>query len=454
MSQDQFTALFLGLGLLLWTSKLLGELFKKLGQAAVVGELMSGLILGPTLLGMAAPGFFHWVFPLSGPVAHFYSGFNQFAVAMLLFLSGTEIRLESAWKDSRKALLVSLSGILIPFALGWGAAHWAPVRLGFEGTTSPMVFELFFATAMSISALPVIAKALMDLNLLQARFGAIVMASAMVDDLLGWMIFSVVSALAHSGSEGMSMAVIGKTLAMTTAFAVFALTIGRWAINHALRISQIWAKGRVLSLCVSVAFFACALTEWIGVHALFGAFMIGVAAGNSPALDRKTREVLHGLVSSVLAPIFFAGIGLKVNFFTSFDLVLTALVLGIACLGKIGGCGIAARASGMKLRESIALGFSMNARGAMEIVLGTIALESGLIGKNLFVALIATAILTSMITVPALKRLLDLDPVQEPADDQFEEHAPSPGLRSRRRSLVKVSTRSNGTKRVSSAGAR
>jgi Kef-type K+ transport system membrane component KefB len=157
---------------------------------------------------------------------------------------------------------------------------------------------------------------------------------------------------------------------------------------------------------MSLALLAAALTEWIGIHAIFGSFLVGVAVGDSSHLRHDTRQIILKFVSFIFAPLFFASVGLHVNFIDTFDLGITVSVLVIACLGKILGCGLAARASGASPRLSGAIGFAMNARGAMEIILGLLALENGLIRQRMFVALVLMALATSMISGPAIRRLL------------------------------------------------
>jgi mannitol/fructose-specific phosphotransferase system IIA component (Ntr-type) len=200
----------------------------------------------------------------------------------------------------------------------------------------------------------------------------------------------------------------GLMVAFALGFALFMLTIGRLLVRMAMPWVLAFTSwpGGVIGFATLGAFLCAALTEWIGIHALFGAFFWGIALGDTPHFRKDTRRILDGFIAFVFAPVFFATIGLRVDFVAHFDLNLVAVVLGVACLGKIAGAGLGAKLSGMSWRESTAVGFAMNARGAMEIVLGLTALQQGLIDERIFVALVVMALVTSMISGPVMQRLM------------------------------------------------
>jgi Kef-type K+ transport system membrane component KefB/mannitol/fructose-specific phosphotransferase system IIA component (Ntr-type) len=268
------------------------------------------------------------------------------------------------------------------------------------------VFALFFATALSVSALPVIAKTLMDLHLYRSDFGMVVMAAAIGNDLIGWIVFGVLlSQLQNPEAHGPAAAV---TVLLTIAFALGVLTIGRRMLHSILPWLQAhmsWPAG-VLGFALTITLLAGAVTEWIGIHAIFGAFLVGVALGDSSHLRDRERDGIEEFVSSVFAPLFFGSICLYTDFIASFDLRLCVVILIIACVGKVLGCGLGARWGGMSWRESWAVGFAMNARGAMEIVLGLLALQYGIVGEPMFVALVVMALVTSIFAGPVVQRLL------------------------------------------------
>jgi mannitol/fructose-specific phosphotransferase system IIA component (Ntr-type) len=201
---------------------------------------------------------------------------------------------------------------------------------------------------------------------------------------------------------------IKMTIWLTLGFAAGMLTVGRWLIHRLLPWLQAYSSwpGGVLGFALSLALLSAAFTEWIGVHAIFGAFLAGVAVGDTPHLREQTRNIIREFVSFIFAPLFFASIGLHVNFVAQFDGPLVLVVLVIACLGKVLGCGLGGLASGMRHREAWAAGFGMNARGAMEIILGLLALQYGVIHERMFVALVIMALITSLMSGPAMQWLL------------------------------------------------
>jgi Kef-type K+ transport system membrane component KefB len=301
---------------------------------------------------------------------------------------------------------VALAGFAIPFSLALAAAWVAPYSLGCELDADPRVFAFFLATAISISALPVIAKTLMDLGLYRSDLGMVSIAAAVFNDLVGWLVFAVIlGMLGTAAPHGWGIA---GTIVLTVAFAVLVLTAGRWAVDRVLPWIGAYTTwpGGVLGFAIALALLAAALTEWIGVHAIFGAFLVGVAIGDSSHLRDETRRTILDFVSFIFAPLFFASVGLHIDFAAKFYPSIVVTILLIACAGKILGCGLTARWSGMDWNSAWAVGFAMNARGAMEIILGMLALQNGLIRQRMFVALVVMALVTSMISGPAIQRLL------------------------------------------------
>jgi Kef-type K+ transport system membrane component KefB/mannitol/fructose-specific phosphotransferase system IIA component len=407
LNQSEITALFLALGLLLATARLLGELARRFNLPAVLGEILAGILWGPTVFGAMAPEWRVFIFPRNGGGALAFDGLTTLAIVLFLLVAGMEVDLSTVWRRGRVALNVGIAGIVVPFAMGFAAAWYLPGLLGRETGADPMIFALFMATALSISALPVIAKTLMDLNLYRSDLGMLIVAAAVLNDLVGWIIFAVILGMIGTAPTALS---IGQTIWLTLGFALIMLTVVRWALNRSLPWIQAHTSwpGGVLGFALSLALIAAAYTEWIGIHAIFGSFLAGVALGDSKHLREKTRATIDQFVSFIFAPLFFASIGLKVNFIANFDLVLVVVVLVIATLGKVLGCGLAGRLSGLDRREAWALGFGMNARGAMEIILGLLALKNGVIGERLFVALVVMALVTSLMSGPLLQRLLRL----------------------------------------------
>ncbi len=397
---------FLSLGVLLGTARLLGEMAQRFHQPSVLGELMAGVLLGPTVLGSLAPGLNSFLFPLQGLNAIALDTIGTLAIVLFLLVAGMEVDLSTIWKQGKIGCKVGISSIVIPFFLALTAAFALPDAFGRHLGADPLIFALFIAIAISISALPIIAKTLMDMGLYRSDLGMVVISAAIFNDIVGWIIFAVLLGLI--GNKTGSGNNVMLTISLTLAFVGVMLTLGRWLIHKALPVVQAytrWPAGE-LSFALILGLFGAAFTEWIGIHAIFGAFIVGAAIGDSSHLRERTRAIIDNFISFIFAPVFFASIGLKVNFLTHFDLPLVILVTLMACVCKFTGGVIGARWGGMHKRESWAVGSAMVSVGAMGIIVGMIALESGIIHQRLFVALIVMAIITSMISGPSMRLIL------------------------------------------------
>ncbi len=398
--------MFLSLAVLLGAAKLMGEIMQKLDQPSVLGEIFAGILLGPTVLGHFKPGVYSFLFPATGNMPIVLETVTTLGVVFFLLTAGLEIDLRSIFRQGRSALLVSSLGVIVPFGFGFAAATFYPEFLGAESGADGRIFALFVGTALSISALPVIAKILMDLNLLRSEMGTVVMSSAMFDDLVGWILFSMILGMMHGG--GASFDGVKRTIVLVIGFVILSLTLVRWLIDKALPRIQAhttWPGG-VLGFIFTLTLASAAFAEFAGIHAVFGAFIIGIAVGESLHLRKRTAELIHGIVTNVFAPFFFASIGLRTNFITNFSWPITLMVIGVACVGKLLGAGMGARLGGMDRRTSWGVGLAMNARGAMEMILGLIALQAGLIRQTMFVALVVMALFTSLVSAPAMHFLI------------------------------------------------
>lgn len=407
LTHDELIALLLALGLLLFSARLLGEVAKRFNQPSVLGEIAAGILLGPTVLGALAPDVSLFLFPPQGGGAVALQTLTTLAIILFLLVAGIEVDLSTVWRQGKAAVCVALVGMMLPFSIGFSLAWWSPSLLGYQPGTHHLGFALFMATALSISALPIIAKILMDLNLYRSDLGVTIVAAAVLNDLLGWLIFAVV--LGIVGGHGAALP-IGHTLWLTLAFTAAMLTVVPWLIHRALPWIQAytsWPAG-VLAFALSLCLFAAAFTEWLGVHAIFGSFLAGVAVGHSSHLRERTRMTIDQFVSFIFAPLFFASIGLKVDFASHFDLGLTAVVLTVAFPGKAIGSALGGRLGGLPWREAWGAGFGMSAQGTMGIILGVLALQSGLIGQEIFVSIVVMSLLTSMVSGPMLQKILRL----------------------------------------------
>jgi Kef-type K+ transport system membrane component KefB/mannitol/fructose-specific phosphotransferase system IIA component (Ntr-type) len=404
-SEHELLIFLLSLAVLLSGARLLGELSRRLGFPLIFGELASGILLGPTVLGRAAPGVQKWLFPGGAP-ATMLAGYTNVGVVLLLVVAGLEVNLGIVRRRGRSALFTSLMGLAMPIAGG--------VLLGVLLPDSDMVrpdhrtlFALFMGVALSISALPVIAKTLLDLGLFKTDVGLLVMAAAMIDDLVGWLAFSMLLGPMQGGA--LNLTTVARSVALTMGFVAVALVVGRPLLGRLIvRLQADHHSGprRVLSLIVLLALFGASFTQAIGIHAVFGGFVVGVVVGDAPQLKERTRVIVHDFVTNIFAPVFFAGLGLRADFVKSFDLRLCVLVFLIASAAKIVGCALGSRAGGLRWRPALAVGFGLNARGAMEIILALLALEAGLLREQVFVALVLMALATSLVSGPTMKWML------------------------------------------------
>jgi Kef-type K+ transport system membrane component KefB/mannitol/fructose-specific phosphotransferase system IIA component (Ntr-type) len=404
VSEHEVLTFLLSLAVLLGTARGLGEVARAVGMPLVVGEIFAGIVLGPTVLGRASPGAYSWLFA-GGTPAHMLGAYTTLGVVLLLVVAGLEVDLGVLRRRGASAGLTAALGILMPLVGGWVLGALLPdsdlVHPDQRG-----LFAAFLGVALSISALPVIAKTLHDLGLFKSDIGLLVMAAAMINDVVGWLGFSILSGPMKGGRVDVLHTVL--TISLTIGFTAL-LFAGRGAFDRFLgRVEKERANapGRILSIVILLAIFGAAVTHAIGIHAVFGGFVVGVAVGGSHRVRTRTRVVIEDFVMNVFAPVFFASLGLRIDFVHSFDLRLCALVFVVASLAKVIGCTIGARVGGLGWRESSAVGFGLNARGAMEIILALLALEAGLIKEQVFVALVVMALGTSLVSGPAMKRLL------------------------------------------------
>jgi Kef-type K+ transport system membrane component KefB/nucleotide-binding universal stress UspA family protein len=393
------------LAVLLLVSRTAGELMQKVNLPPVVGELLAGVLLGPSVLGALLPDLQNQIFPRDQMQSNLLSVVSWLGVLFLLIVTGLETDLNLIIRKGKTALMISMGGIIVPFITGLGLGYFLPDSF-LADPSKRLVFMLFIATAMSISAVPVIAKVLMDLNLIRRDIGQITLAAGMTDDTIGWILLSVVAGLATSGTIDVK-SVLGSVLGAVL-FLAFAFTVGRSLMIQVLR----WVDDRVggptasLSAVLVIGLAASALTHSLGIEAALGAFVTGILAGQAPRFSREAGRTLELITVSFLAPIFFAAAGLKVNLLqlmTPKIFLVGMVVLIIACIGKFTGAYIGSRISGLSHWEGLALGSGMNARGAMEIIVATIGLSLGVLNQQMYSIIVMVAIVTSLMAPPLLR---------------------------------------------------
>ena len=423
LGHHQLLLVLLELSLLLLISRGLGEVMRRINFPPVVGELLAGVLLGPSLFGLLFPNLYAEVFPQSQQQSDLLSVVSWLGVLCLLIVTGLETDLKLIIRKGKTALLISLGGIVIPFVTGFGLGWFLPETF-LADPNKRLVFSLFIATAMSISAVPVIAKVLMDLNLIRRDIGQVTLAAGMTDDTIGWILLSVVSGLASSGK--FDFGTVFRSVSAAILFLAIAFTIGRTIVDQILR----WVDDKVggvtasLSVLLVLSFLAAAFTQYLGLEAALGAFVVGILAGQSRRFSREAGHILEVFTAGFLAPIFFASAGLKVNLLALLEpqtLIFGLLVLAVACVGKFTGAYLGSRAGGLSHWEGMAMGSGMNARGAMEIVVATIGLSLGVLNSQMYSIILMVAIITSLMAPPLLRWSLSKVTIGEEEAQRLEQ---------------------------------
>lgn len=442
MTHHQTILLFLQLGLLLALARLLGELMKRLKQPAVVGELLAGIALGPSLLGWAAPGASDVILPESGIWKAPLDVIAAFGLLMLMLLTGLETDVRLLRSLGRPAFMASAFGLLVPLVAGLAMGYLMPDRfVPPGGGRTPLA--LFFAVALAISAMPVIAKILLDLGLTRRNLGVLTITAAVVDDTIGWILLAVLAALASEG--GLRPLAVLQTVALLAGFLALARYVLHPAVRWMLRLldRSPAAAGADLVVVVVLALLCAAATEAIGVHAVFGAFIAGCILRQCPSLPAESVRRLDSLTMAVFAPIFFAAVGLRVDFTRVEGAFWPAAVFVIAVATKVGGCLIGGRLGGLRFVESLALGFGMSARGAMGLIVAVVGLNLGVIGEELFAVIVMMAVLTSLLAAPAVRLLARRLPPTDEEKAREVDARPGALVPGRLRFLIPVSGGAN-----------
>ncbi len=390
--------------LILISARVLGELFRKIRQPVVIGEILAGIILGPSLLGTYAPGIFNDIF-LSQPRAYAaFDGLSNVGIILLMFVAGLEVDIKQIRTQIKQAASISFMGLIIPFGIGFGMVYFFYNFLFSAPTNNILIPAMFFGTALSISALSVIAKVLMDLNILKSKIGNLILTAAMIDDFLGWILFSIIMQMLTGKGNSSSFASIGYVLL----FVLFMMTIGKWIVNKMLKIAKkfLTPPGGVITLSICLCFLGAVFTEYLGIRGIFGAFLMGIAVGGSKHFTEVSQHILHQFIVNIFAPLFFASIGLRINFVTNFNLGIVLFIFIASCIAKLVGVGIGGWMSGMRRNESLAIAFGMNARGSIAIVLGLSALQAKIIDEPLFVSIVVMTVASILMAGPFMKFFL------------------------------------------------
>jgi len=407
-SHSDILHLLVTLAALLATARLLGEISQRLGQPTVIGEILAGVLLGPSVLGSFAPGVAAWVVPQTAVEGYLLELVALIGVMLLLIITGFEIDLGLIRRRARTAFGVATGGLVLPLLTGLGLGLLFPTDL-LPAPNQRLLFALFLATAMSITAIPVLAKVLIDLNLMRRDLGQTMLAAGMIDDVTGWTLLGVVAGLASVGR--LEATNVLRTMAMVILFVIATLTIGRFLVRKSLDLVQdrMRSRDRLLTLVVVLAFGWGALTQALGLEPMIGAFAIGILFGQSPRLPTDVHRKLEAVALGIFSPIFFAVAGLKVDVRSLTDprlLLLAGAVLGVATFGKVVGAYSGARfLSGQPHWNALAYGAGLNARGAIVIIVATLGLSLEILTQAVFTMIVVMAMLTSLAAPFALRAI-------------------------------------------------
>lgn len=405
LTEHQLLVFWVQLLALVSVARLLGAGARRLGLPSTIGELLAGVVLGPSIFGAIWPAGFEWFLPDDPSQSAALLAVAWVGIALLLVVTGFETDLRLMRQLGRATALVTAGSILLPFAGGlWVGFGMPDVFVGPEATRTTAA--LFVAAALGVSSLAVVGKILSELDLMRRDFGQITVAAGMANDVIGWLLLAVFAGLVTSGS--VSVSTVTLTLGGLLLFVVVAFTVGQRLVDALLRRSRLSddPTGRALTVTVLVMLVFAVCTQWLGVEAVLGAFVAGVLLHRSRFIDERVPEQIEALTVRFVAPVFFATAGLRIDVGLLRDpdeLVWIGIILAVAIALKFVGAYAGARAAGLSNREGIALGAGLNARGTLEIVIATVGLSLGVFTDQAYTAIALVPIVTSLLAAVTLR---------------------------------------------------
>lgn len=410
---------------LLLIGRALGEVMQRIGQPAVMGQLIAGILLGPSVFGALLPDLQHALFTSGPEQKAMLNAVSQLGILMLLLLTGMETDLALVRKVRRAAFSVSITGIAVPFACGFAVGEFLPEAM-LPRPDLRLITSLFLGTALSISSVKIVAMVVREMHFMRRNVGQVIVASAIIDDTIGWIIIAITFGIAlHGGVEPMSLvtSIVGVAL-----FLAFSFTLGRRIVFRLIRWSNdvFVSDAAVITTILVIMGVMALITDFIGVHTVLGAFVAGILVGQSPILTRHIDEQLRGLIVALFAPVFFGLAGLSADLTVLADwhlLLLTVGLILIASVGKFAGAFLGGWFGGLSRAESFALASGMNARGSTEVVVASIGLSMGALSQNLFTMIVAMAVVTTMAMPPMLRWALSRLPMREEERLRLEKEA-------------------------------
>ncbi|OGX27526.1 MAG: hypothetical protein A3D10_03325 [Omnitrophica WOR_2 bacterium RIFCSPHIGHO2_02_FULL_48_11] len=388
--------------LLLGLSRVFGEILRFWKQPTLTAEIFVGVLLGPTILGRFFPALHQGIFPADIPQRVMLETVGWLGAFFLLLETGLEIDFSSAWRQRGEALKIALIGIIVPMLLAFSLCFLLPEHYLVD-PQQKIIFALFMATAMAISAMPVVARALHDLHLSKTDLGFLIMSAFSVNDIVGWLIFTLVLGLFMHVDMGLfkNLLIFSATIGFTT----LCLTVGRNFANSVIlkmKQARMPEPSSSLTFICLLGLLCGAVTQKLGIHALFGFFIAGIMAGEAKALSERTRQVISQMVFAVFVPFFFTGIGLRVDFLKNFDPFLVAFVTVVGVTGRFLGGWLGVVAAKVSRANRLSVAIAHTPGGAMEIVIGVLALQYHLITEAMFIAIVCGAIISVVILGPWL----------------------------------------------------
>src|SRR6476661_3233683 len=416
-------ALFLAqIVLLLLVGRLMGEAMQRIGQPAVMGQLIAGILLGPSVFGAIWPEAQRAVFAASPQQQSMIDAVSQLGILMLLLLTGMETDLKLVKKARRAAISTSAAGIVVPFACGFALGELLPAAL-LPRPDQRVITSLFLGTALSIASVKIVAMVVREMGFMRRNVGMAMIASAIIDDTAGWVIVAITSGLAVHGQ--VDALALGQSVLGTAIFLAASFTFGRRLVFSIIRwtndnfVSEVPVVTAILVIMGTMAL----TTHLIGVHTVLVAFVAGILVGESPILTRHIDEQLRGLVTAFFAPVFFGIAGLTADLTIMADPKIALFTVGlvlVASIGKFGGAFLGAELGGLTRREGLALACGMNARGSTEVIIATVGLSMGALNRDLFTMIVAMAVITTTAMPPTLRWALGRIPMRKEEKQRIE----------------------------------
>lgn len=411
--------------LLLLVGRLLGEAMQRIGQPAVMGQLIAGFVLGPSVFGAIWPQAQRAIFAGGPAQKAMIEAVSDLGILMLLLLTGVETDLRLVKRARRAALSVSATGILVPFTLGFALGQFLPISL-VPRPDQRLITSLFLGTALSVASVKIVATVVREMNFLRRKIGTTLLASAIIDDTVGWTIIAITSGLALHG--GVNAANLAQSVVGTGLFLLLSLTVGRRLVFSIIRWTNdtFVSETPVVTGILIVMGVMSLITYLLGIHTVLGAFVAGILVGESPILTRHIDEQLRGLVVGLFMPVFFATAGLNADLSILRDprlVLLTLALIAIASIGKFGGAFLGGGLGGLTGRESLALACGMNARGSTEVIVASIGLSIGVISQDLFTMIVTMTIATTLAMPPTLRWAISRLPLHKEEQARLEREA-------------------------------